>query len=242
VPALVGENGHRHHGLAHDAVLPRGGGALLRAQRVGVRAVFGQLGQAVVQVLRGRAHRHRRGVDEPLGHEAWIEVHVVAHRVVAHVLDPAGEDDLGRAHRDLTRAGGDGGERPGAHAVDREARHALRQAGEQSHVAAERQALVADLSGRRHHDVVDPLGRQLGVAPEQLADDLDAHVVGARAPEHPFWPGPSECSSDAVDVVDLAQFPHAGDPSQSSRSRHNPVTHPCAVGRYDRRGEEVGCA
>jgi len=195
-----------------------------------------------VEVLRGRAHGHRRGIDEPLGHEARVEVHVVAHRVVAHVLDAAREHELGRAHRDLACARGDRGERSRAHAIDREAGHALRQPGEQRHVAAQRQPLVTHLGSGRHHHVVDPLGWQAGVAPDQLAHDLDAHVVGARAPEHPLGAGPSEGCPDAVDVVDLAQFPHVEDPSQSARFRHDSVTHPCAAARYDRCGEEVGCA
>ena len=111
-----------------------------------------------MQVLRGRAHRHRRGVDEPLGDEAGIEVDVLAHRVVAHVLDPAGEHEVGGPHRDLAGPGGDGRERAGAHPVDREARDALRQARQQGDVAAERQALVADLRGRGHDHVIDLLG------------------------------------------------------------------------------------
>ena len=117
-----------------------------------------------------------------------------------------------------------------------------RQPREQRDVAAERQALIADLRGRRQDDVVDPLGRQGRVAAQQLADDLDAQVVGARAPEDAFRPGPAEGGADAVDVENLAQLAHVKDPSQSSHSRHTPVTDTCARARYDRVGEEVGCA
>ena len=195
-----------------------------------------------MQVLGGRAHRHRRRVDEPLGDEARVEVDVLAHRVVAHVLDAAGEHDVGGAHRDLAGAGGDRRERAGAHAVDREARHRLREPGEQRDVAAERQALVADLRGRGEDDVADPLGRDVRVAAQQLADDLDAHVVGARAPEDALRAGPAERRPDAVDEEDLAQLAHA----KTLVNRHTlatlRVTDTCAGPRYDRVGEEVGCA
>ena len=207
-PPVVGEDRHRDDRLAHDAVLPRRGRALLRAHGVGVRVLLGQLWEAVVQVLGGRAHRYGRGIDEPLGDEARVEVDVVAHRVVAHVLDAAGEDEVGCAHRDLAGAGGDRGECPGAHPVDREARPAQRQAGEQRDVAAERQALVADLRGRRHHHIVDPLGRQGRVAAQQLADDLDAQIVGPRAPEDALRACPAERGADAVDVENLPQLAH----------------------------------
>ena len=50
----------------------------------------------------------------------------------------------------------------------------VREPGEERDVATERQALVADLRGRGEDDVVDPLGRQLRVAAEQLAHGLDA--------------------------------------------------------------------
>ncbi len=241
-PPFVGEHRHRDDGLAHDAVLPRGGRPLLRAHRVCVGVLSGQLRKAVVQVLGSRAHRHGRGVDEPLGHEARVEIDVFAHRMVAHVLDTAGEDDVGRPHRDLARAGGDRGECARAHAVDGEARDALRQAGQERDVSAQGQALVADLGRRRHDDVVDPLRGQLRIAPQQLAHDLDAQVVRPRPPEHSVRSGPSERRADAVDEVHLAQLAHALDPSQSSHSRDLSVGHRRAGARYDRRGEEVGRA
>ena len=119
----------------------------------------------------------------PLGDEARVEVDVGAHRVVAHVLDAAREHDVGGAHRDLAGAGRDGRQRAGAHAVDGEAGNGVRDPGEQRDVAAEGQALVADLRGRGEDDVADALGRDRGIAAQQLAHDLDGHVVGARPPE-----------------------------------------------------------
>ncbi len=119
-----------------------------------------QLGEAVVEVLRCLAHHGGALVDDALGEEARVEVDLRAHDVMAHVLDAAHEDDVRGAHCDLTRAGRDRSQRTGAHAVDSEAGHGLRQPGEQRHVAPEGQSLVADLSGRGHDDVVDALGRQ----------------------------------------------------------------------------------
>src|SRR4029434_3473923 len=65
-----------------------------------------------------------------------------------------------------------------------------------------------DLGRRGHDHVVDPLWRQPGGAPEQLAHDLDAQVVGPRAPEDAFGAGPPEGRPDAVDEVHLAQLSH----------------------------------
>ena len=79
----------------------------------------------------------------------------------------------------------------------------LRQPGEQRDVAAERQALVTDLRGRRIDDVADAFGRDLRVSAQQLAHDLDRHVVGARLPEHALRPGPAERRPYAVDEHDL---------------------------------------
>ena len=118
----------------------------------------------------------------------------------------------------------------------------MRQPGEERHVTAEGQPLIADLRGRGHHDVVDPLGPQRRVAPQQLADDLDAEIVGAGAPEDALRAGSAERGADPVHVENLPQFAHVKDPSQSARSRHTRVTHLRAGPRYDRVGEEVGCA
>ena len=81
----------------------------------------------------------------------------------------------------------------------------MREPGEQRDVAAERQPLVADLGGGGEDDVADPLGRERRVAPQQLADDLDRHVVGAGLREQPVRARLAERRADAVDVDDLAQ-------------------------------------
>ena len=158
-----------------------------------------------MEVLRRLPHRRRGLVDDALGDEARVEVDVVAHRVVTHVLDAADEDDVGRAHRDLAGAGGRRRERARAHAVDREPGDRRREPGEERDIAAERQALVSDLRGRGEDDVVDALGRELRVASEELSHDLDAHVVRARLPEHAVLARAPERRTDAVDVDHLAQ-------------------------------------
>ncbi len=208
LPAVVGEHRHRHDRLPHDAVLPRGRGTTLRLHRKRVRALLRDRGEAVVQILRGLSHHGGRLVDEPLRDEPRVEVDVVAHRVVAHVLDASGNRDVHGAERDLARGRGHGRERARAHAVDRESRHGVGDAGEERDVAPEREPLVADLRGRREHDVADPLRRDLGVPAQELAHDLDAHVVGPRAPEPTFRPGLAERGAHAVDEEDLMCLAH----------------------------------
>ena len=163
-------------------------------------------GKRVVQVLGRLPHDGGALVDQPLGDEARVEVHVLAHGVVAHVLDAAGDGQIAGAHRDLARRRGGRGQRARAHPVDGEARHRVREAGKEADVAAEGQALVAHLGGGGHDDVADPLRRCFRVPAEELADDLDAHVVGAGLPEEAAGPGLAERRADAVDVHDLLQL------------------------------------
>ena len=80
--------------------------------------------------------------------------------------------------------------------------------GEQRDVAAERQALVADLCRGGEDDVADALGRDLRIPPQQLADGLDRHVVGARAPVLALRARLAERRAHAVDEEDLVQFAH----------------------------------
>jgi hypothetical protein len=181
-------------GPAHPLLAERG-------VRVGALARDG--GVAVVDVLRRRTHDQGGGVDEVLGHEARVDLGVEAHRVVRHVLHAAGDRDVVRAERDPRRDAGDGGHGAGAHPVDRVARHGARQPGEQRRRPSQGQALVADLGGRRDRDLVDPLGRQLGVAPHQLADAIDDEVVGAGLGVHRA--GLAERGADAVDEDDLTR-------------------------------------
>ena len=89
--------------------------------------------------------------------EPRVRVHALAHRVAAHVLDTAGDDDVVRAEGDGAGGGGHGGHRARAHAVDGVAGDGLRQPGEDARGAAEGQALVADLGGRGDGDLVDAL-------------------------------------------------------------------------------------
>ena len=210
LPPVLCEDAHGDDRLAHDAVRPRRRRAVLRAHGECIRVVLRQVREAVVQVLRGCAHRCGGLVDDPLRDEARVEVDVLAHRVMAHVLDAAREDDVCGAPADLARARGDGRERAGAHPVDGEAGHGLRDPGEEPDVAAEREPLVADLCGRGHDHVADPLRRDAGVSPQELADGLDGHVVCPRPPEEPLRARLSEGRPDAVDVVDLA---HEAKPS-----------------------------
>jgi hypothetical protein len=161
-----------------------------------------------VQVLGRLTHDGRRFVDQALGHEPRVEVDVHAHRVVAHVLDPAHENDVGCAHRDLARSRGRRGEGTGAHPIDGEAGHGRREAREQRNVASECQTLVAHLRGGGEGDVVDALGRELRVASEDLAHGLDRHVVGARLREEPVRRRAAERGADTIHIHHFAKLGH----------------------------------
>ena len=65
-------------------------------------------------------------------------------------------------------------------------------------------ALVADLRGRGHHNVVDPLGRHGRVPAQHLAHHLYAQIVRASAPEDPLRACAAKRRADAVDVENLA--------------------------------------
>ena len=123
-PALVGEDAHRDDGVARRrrSARPRGRGAALRLGGVPVGGLARQRGKRVVEVLGRLAHHGGALVDEALGDEARVELDLLAHRVVAHVLDAARDREVAGAHRDLARRCGDRGQRAGAHPVDGEAR------------------------------------------------------------------------------------------------------------------------
>jgi hypothetical protein len=125
--------------------------------------------------------------------------------VVAHVLDAAGNDDVGRTHSDLASAGRHRGPRAGTHAVEREAGDSLRDPREQPDVAAQREALVADLSGGGEDDVADPVRRKAVIPAQELANDLDSHVVRAGLPEESLRSGAPEGGPQSVYVEDFLQ-------------------------------------
>ncbi len=74
---------------------------------------------------------------------------------------------------------------------------------QQRDVAAERQSLIADLRGRGEHDIVDLLFGEARIAAQQLAHDLDGHVVGACPPEVAVLARATESGADTVDVDHL---------------------------------------
>ena len=206
-PAVLGRpRRHRHQVRLHLAVRVRLGELLLRGRGERVGPLSGQGREPVVQVFRGAAHDHGRGVDQLVRDQPRVGVDALAHRVVAHVLDPAGDRHVVRAERDAGGDRGDRGHRAGAHPVDREARHARRQAGQDGRVAADGQALVAGLGGGRDRDLVDPLRRQPGVAPQQLADHGDDHVVGSGLRVHPLGPAlPNGVRAPSTNTTSLSE-------------------------------------
>ncbi len=209
-PPLVPERRHRHDGAPEHPVRPRPPGVVrttLALRRVAVGVLARELGERVVEVLRCLSHHGGALVDQALGHEAGIEVDLLAHRVMAHVLDAAGDREVARAEGDLAGGGRRRGQRTGAHPVDREPGDGMRQAGEDRDVAAQGQPLVADLGGGGEDDVADPLRRNGRVAGEHLPDDLNRHVVGARAGEEPGVTCAPERGSHTVDEDDLSQRP-----------------------------------
>ena len=207
-PALARLHGGDGHQVRLDLVLGVGGGQLvLGGDGVGVGAVLGDGGEAVVQVFGGVAHVQGGRVHEPFGHEARVGVGAGAHRVVAHVLHAAGDHDVVGAEADAARRRGHGGHGAGAHPVDREARHGAGQPGQQGGGAADGQALVAGLGGGGDGHFVDPLGGQGGVAAHQFADALDHQVVGAGSGVDALFAGAAERGADAVDKDDVADGP-----------------------------------
>jgi len=179
------------------------GGLLLAAHRVGVGALLGDGGVAVVQVLGGVAHDQGGGVHQFLGEVARVGVHAFAHGVTAHVFDTAGDDDVVGAESDAGRGGGHRGHGARAHAVDGVAGHAAGQSGEDGGAAADGHSLVADLGGGGDSDFVDAFRGQCGVAAQQFADDPDDEVVRAGLGVKAFI-GLTKRSAHPVDEYDVA--------------------------------------
>ena len=204
-PALARLHGGHRDQVRLDLFLGVGRGQLvLGGHGVGVRAFLGDGGEAVVQVFRGVAHVQGGGVHDPFGHEARVGVRAGAHRVVAHVLDAAGDHDVVRAEADAAGRRRHGGHGAGAHPVDREAGNGPRQPGQQGGGAADGQALVAGLGGGGDGHLVDALGRQGRVAAHKFADALDHEVIGAGSGVDALLAGAAERGADAVDKDDVA--------------------------------------
>ncbi len=190
--------------------VPRCRRALLRLERERVGALLRDRGEAVVQVLGRLAHRRGGLVDQPLGDEARVEVDVLAHRVMAHVLDAAGERDVDRAERDLACGRGDGGERAGAHPVDREARDGVR--GCPASSATSRPSVrpwspTCAVAAR----TTSPI-RSGGISGLRRSSSRTAltPMSSARVRQYwPFGPGLAERRPHAVDEEDLARLAHA---------------------------------
>ncbi len=99
-PAELGRPGGHGDQVGLDlAGVVRRSRLLLRAHGVGVDALLGDRGVAVVEVLGRLAHHERVRVDDPLGQDPRVGVDALAHRVAAHVLDAAGDGDVVRSRR-----------------------------------------------------------------------------------------------------------------------------------------------
>ena len=208
-PARFAPDGDRDEvGLDLVGLVGRGD-LLLAAHAEPVGALLGELRESVVEALGGDAHVEGVGAHELLGEEAGIGVGSGTQRVAAHVLDPTGDADVVGAEAD--RAGDRGDARHGArtHPVDRVARHAQRQAGEDRGGASEGQALVAFLGRGRDGDIVDAVFREVRIAVQKPDHRLDDQVVGSGVPVLTFFAGAPEGGADSVDEYDIASLHEA---------------------------------
>jgi hypothetical protein len=127
------------------------------------------------------------------------------HRVVAHVLHAAGDDDVVGTEGDAARRRCYCRHGTGAHAVHGKAGNGAGEAGKQGGAPADGQALVSSLGGGGNGDLVDALGREGRIAAQQLADALDHQVVGPAAGVDALVTRLAERGADAVDEDDVAQ-------------------------------------
>src|SRR6185369_15133854 len=95
-----------------------------------------------------------------------------------HALDPARDQDVRLAAADGAGRLVDGGERAGAKAVRRDARHAVRQAGEQGAHAGDVAVVLARLVGAAEIDLLDGVGSDAGLF-HRGPDDVPGQIVGA---------------------------------------------------------------
>ena len=91
--------------------------------------------------------------------------------------------------------------------------HGLREPGEQRDVAAERQALVADLRGRGEDDVADPLGGSCGFRRSSSRTTLTAMSSARVRQKTPFGPARPNAVRTPSTKYDLAYARPRGEPS-----------------------------
>ena len=161
-----------------------------------------------MQTLRRDTHVERLRVDELLRNEPRVRVGVRPDRVVPHVFHAAGDGEVVRAEADRRSHGGDRGHGAGAHALDREPRHRLRQPGEHGDGAAEGEPLVAGLRRRGDRHVVDAISRNAAVALHQPDERFDSEVIRSGACVHPLVACATEGGANSVDEIDVGQLGH----------------------------------
>jgi hypothetical protein len=175
--------------------------------RVCVRSVFGDVREAVVQILGRVAHVQCCWIHEPLGHEPRIGISAGAHGVVAHVLHAAGNDDVVRAEADATRRRRHCCHGSGAHAVDCEARHRAGKACQKGGRPANGEALIARLGGRGDGYLVNAVSRQRRIAAHQFPDAFHDKVISARTRINAFLAGFTEGCPHTIHEHDVADAP-----------------------------------
>ena len=204
-PALARLHGGHRRQVRLDLALAVGRRQLvLGGYGVGIGAVLGDGWKTVVQVLRGVAHVERCGIHQALGHEPWIGIGALAHRVVAHVLHAAGDHDVVGPESDAAGSGCHRGHCAGAHAVHCEARDSAREPGQQRGRAADGQALLAGLGGGGDGHFIDTVRGEGRVAAHQFTDALDHEVVGTGSGIDALFTCAAERCADAVHKNDVA--------------------------------------
>ena len=127
---------------------------------------------------------------------------------MSHVLDAASNRQVIGAESDSAGHVGDGGHRTSTHAVDGISGNGLGESGKKSRTAADRQALISSLSGRRDGNFIEAFLRNLGVSLQKSDHRLDDEVISSGIPEHALLSGTSKWSTDSIYEYNLGFLGH----------------------------------
>ena len=120
------------------------------------------------------------------------------HRMMTHVFHPSCYGNIKSAQGDFRGGGSNRSHSPGTHTIHRGSSALFRESSQDGRGPPQGEPLIFFLGGGTPHVLFHHIGTDLGVATQELTDDLHHHVICAGVPKKSLFSSSAERCANTI--------------------------------------------